>query len=101
MVVTGSRVATLRNLGDQRALVGSTTVDLNTIPMEFIDHVEIVAGPLADGRGLVMLNVSHDKDQGLRLPTQPLKHDNSLMRVRAGAGGRLRHAAGRHSLNPA
>ncbi|HWJ35427.1 MAG TPA: TonB-dependent receptor [Steroidobacteraceae bacterium] len=125
----GVNTINLRNLGDSRTLVlvngrrmtpgvsGTTQVDLNTIPTEFIERVEIVTGgasaiygsdavagavniiykknldgltlqgqagqsgyndagnytfgltfgnPFADGRGQFMLNVSHDKDQGLR-----------------------------------
>jgi hypothetical protein len=83
VVVTGSRVATLRNLGDQRALVGSTTTS-EYDPYVIYRPCRNRRGPLADGRGL-SCSTSHDKDQGLRLPTQPLKHDNSLMRVRAAA----------------
>ncbi len=125
----GINTINLRNLGDQRTLVlvngrrmtpgvaGTSDVDLNTIPTEFIDHVEIVTGgasaiygsdavagvvniiykkdlegltvmgqagqsgdrdsgnytggllfgtTVADGRGHLMFNLSHDKDQGLR-----------------------------------
>jgi iron complex outermembrane recepter protein len=126
---SGINTINLRNLGDQRTLVlvngrrmtpgvaGTGIVDLNTIPTEFIDHIEIVTGGasaiygsdavagvvniiykknfeglqfqgqygqsgsndsgvytgglifgsnFADSRGHFMLNVSHDKDQGLR-----------------------------------
>src|SRR5271155_4880866 len=53
---SGINTINLRNLGDQRTLVlvngkrmtpgvaGTTEVDLNTIPTEFIDHIEIVTG---------------------------------------------------------
>jgi iron complex outermembrane receptor protein len=125
----GINTVNLRNLGDQRTLVlvngrrmtpgvsGSGIVDLNTIPTDFIDHIEIVTGgasamygsdavagvvniiykkdfqglelhgqygqsgynddaayiggltfgtTLADNRGHFMVNISHDKEQGLR-----------------------------------
>jgi iron complex outermembrane receptor protein len=53
---SGVNSINLRNLGDQRTLVlvngkryvpgisGSSTVDFNTIPTDFIDHVEITTG---------------------------------------------------------
>lgn len=125
----GISTLNLRNLGDQRTLVlvngrrmtpgvaGTGDVDLNTIPTEFIDRIEIVTGgasaiygsdavagvvnfilkkdfeglqfmgqagksgsgdagtntmgllfgsSFADSRGHFMLNVSHDKEDGLR-----------------------------------
>ena len=125
----GISTLNLRNLGDQRTLVlvngrrmtpgvsGTGDVDLNTIPTEFIDRIEIVTGgasaiygsdavagvvnfilkknfeglefmgqtgksgsgdagtdtmgvlfgsSFADSRGHIMLNVSHDKENGLR-----------------------------------
>ena len=126
---SGINTVNLRNLGDQRTLVlvngrrmtpgesGTGIVDLNTIPTDFIDHIEIVTGgasaiygsdavagvvniiykkdfqglelhgqygqsgynddaayiggltfgtALADNRGHFMVNISHDKEQGLR-----------------------------------
>jgi outer membrane receptor protein involved in Fe transport len=126
---SGINTLNLRNLGDQRTLImvngrrmtpgvaGSSIVDLNTIPTDFIDHVEIVTGgasaiygsdavagavniiykkdfqglelhgqygqsgynddgtytggltfgtALADNRGHFMVNISHDKEQGVR-----------------------------------
>jgi len=130
-LVSGSGINSinLRNLGDQRTLVlvngrrftpglaGSSVVDFNMIPTDFIDHIEIVTGgasavygseavagvvnviyqndfegvktrfqggatdkgdsarylgslmvghSLAEGRGHFMLNLSYDKDEGLR-----------------------------------
>jgi iron complex outermembrane recepter protein len=125
---SGINTVNLRNLGDQRTLVlvngrrmtpgvsGSGIVDLNTIPTDFIDHIEIVTGgasaiygsdaiagavniiykknfeglelhgqygqsgynddgsyiggltfgtSIADNRGHFMVNLSHDKEQGL------------------------------------
>jgi iron complex outermembrane receptor protein len=53
---SGVNTINLRNLGDQRTLVlvngkrytpgisGSSSVDFNTIPTDFIDHIEIITG---------------------------------------------------------
>lgn len=84
---SGVNTVNLRNLGDQRTLVlvngrrmtpgisGSSIVDLNTIPTDFIDHIEIVTGGASAiyGSDAVAgaVNIIYKKDlQGLYLHGQ-------------------------------
>lgn len=84
---SGVNSINLRNLGDQRTLVlvngkryvpgisGSSIVDFNTIPTDFIDHVEVTTGGASAVYGsdavAGVVNVIYKSDfQGLRLRGQ-------------------------------